>query len=602
MRTGIFGLVAVLLVCFLVFAIILYRMLCPLRELKQAMQKVDLKGSELPLDCQSSDELGDIAGSFNDMVRTMRITNRELLRRMALEKAKSEIAPNAHILVDGAGIIISVNPAADRIFKYDPEELLGENIERIISPPKQTDGGRSLNASFDNGIAENLGKQTEAVAVRKDGQNFPIDLYVGEATVDDETILVAIVEDITHRKQAEADHKDLEYQKKVEAELKATIQEAEKANVAKSLFLSSMSHELRTPLNSILGYGQLLSANKNDPLTSSQGEMTDQILNAGNHLLKLINEVLDLSKIEAGDSHLEMMDVEVAPVINELLAYIEPLSQKQGIEVRNLIPDEEEYVRADRTRFKQVLMNLLTNAIKYNRPHGEVCLSWELTAGQIRFKVEDTGKGIPAEKLNLIFEPFDRLGAETSTIEGTGIGLTITKRLVGLMQGEIHVKSQVGKGSTFQVDLPRVLSPEKRAKEKPKSARLAELGDGEKSYAILYIEDNPANLKLIETVLKSHQNIRFLSAKNANTGIEIAKSKQPDLVLMDINLPDIDGYEARDRLSLDAKTASIPVVALSANAMPEDLEKAKKAGFNDYIIKPININKFLEVVSAALTK
>ena len=593
MRAGILGLSVILIVCFLVFAFVLYRLLCPLGELKEAMQKVDLKDSQLPYKCESTDELGEIAGSFNDMVQTMRITSRELLRRIALEAAKSEIAPNPHILIDTSGVIISVNPAADRIFQYDHEELLGETIGKVIPPQGQKN---QLSE-----ITRRLRKQTETVGIRKNGERFPIDLYIGEATVEEDTIYVAIVEDITHRKLAEADHKDLEYRKKVEAELKSAMADAERANKAKSLFLSSMSHELRTPLNSILGYSQLLTANKNDPLTASQNEMTLQILQAGNHLLKLIDEVLDLSKIEAGDSNLDMTDVEVVPVVHELLAYINPMAEKYGIEVFNQISVEEEYIRADRTRFKQVLMNLLSNAVKYNKPRGKVFLSWEITADKIRFKVEDTGLGIPADKLESVYEPFDRAGAETSAVEGTGIGLTITKRLVGLMDGEIHVKSEVAKGSTFTVELSRLISPEKGNQEKSAYSGPAAIGDQNEIYTILYIEDNPSNLKLVQTVLQSHQNIRFLSAKTALSGIDLAISERPHLVLMDINLPDIDGFEARNRLSDSEQTAGIPVVALSANAMPEDIEKARTAGFTDYITKPININKFLATISAALT-
>ena len=600
MKVGVFGLAALLVLCFLIFAVVLYRLLSPLNELKQAMQKVDLKGSRLPYQFEASHELGEIAQSFNDMVETMRVTNRELLRRIALASSISEIAPNAHMLIDSTGIIFSVNPAADRIFGYGPENLLGENISTILPPQYQGHYDRDPKNYLNGGIMNRVGKQTETMAVRKNGQPFPVDLYIGEAAVENDTIYVAIVEDITHRKLAEADHKDLEYRKKVETELKAAIKDAEKANQAKSLFLSSMSHELRTPLNSILGYGQLLTSNKKDQLTPTQNQMANQILNAGNHLLELINEVLDLSKIEAGDTHLEMTEVEVAPVINELLAYIEPLSQKYGIEVINKITDSKEYVKADRTRFKQVLMNLLSNAIKYNRPQGKVFFSWETTPERIRFKVEDTGLGIAAENLDLVFEPFDRLGAETSNIEGTGIGLTITKRLVSLMGGEIHVASQIDKGTTFQVELSKAVLPEKGAKETAKPAVQSEIGSDDSTLTILYIEDNPSNLKLVQTILQTQKNIDFLSAIDATSGIEIAITKQPDLVLMDINLPDIDGYEALTRLHDEPKTTAIPVVALSANAMPEDIDKAKSAGFKDYITKPININTFLNVISSAL--
>lgn len=355
-------------------------------------------------------------------------------------------------------------------------------------------------------------------------------------------------------------------------------------------------------MNSILGFAQLLESDPTGPLTGSQKENVEQILNSGNHLLELINEVLDLSRIESGKLQISIETIELDQVIEEALTTIEPMVQRYNIKINKKVECDNQYVRADLTRLKQVVINLLSNAIKYNKEYGSVIISCEYPASDtIRLNIEDTGFGISREKLESLFEPFNRLGAETLNIEGTGIGLTITKRLVELMDGSIGVKSKIGEGTKFYVDLKKAEAPvfeDSKVESVLDKKHHKEITERQ---TLLYVDDNPASLKLVESILKRRHNIDLLTANKAQPGIEIARTNHPDIILMDINLPDIDGYEALKLLKIHDDTKDIPVIAISANAMPKDIEKGKAADFKDYITKPINITKFLHVIDNALT-
>jgi len=371
---------------------------------------------------------------------------------------------------------------------------------------------------------------------------------------------------------------------------------AEKANKCKSEFLSSMSHELRTPMNAILGFSQLLEYNTKEPLTDSQKSHVTEILKAGNHLLELINDVLDLSRIESGNMDLSFEDFCIEKVVGNTLALINPMAAKRNIQIINHTSNHPDlWVHADPTRMKQVLLNLLSNAVKYNREGGSITLDCQKTdEGRIRVDVTDTGKGISKDNQNFLFQLFNRLNAKNSAVEGTGIGLNITKRLIELMNGTISVHSTPGEGSRFSIEIPegKQLAPE-REDEVITPVRKADGKTGEHKWTVLYVEDNPANLKLVERILNTRADIKVLTAPQARLGIDLARAHRPDLILMDITMPEMDGTIAMKKLKNYEETRDIPIIAVSANAMESDIEKALNAGFKAYITKPFNIPKFL---------
>jgi CheY-like chemotaxis protein len=358
-----------------------------------------------------------------------------------------------------------------------------------------------------------------------------------------------------------------------------------------------MSHELRSPLNAILGFAQLMESDPRAP-TPAQKESISQILLAGWHLLKLINEILDLAKIESGRIALQIEAISLAEVMLECQNMIAPQAHQHGIELSFPEFDVSNFVRADRTRVKQVLINLLSNAIKYNSPNGTIEVSYQMsTTGRTRINVKDSGAGLSPEKITQLFQAFNRLGQETGDEEGTGIGLVVTLRLVELMGGSMGVESRVGVGSVFWFELASDKSP---AQVIDSSSAAALVTPCALHGTLLYVEDNPANMKLVEQIIARRPGIRLLTAVNAKLGLEIARAAIPDIILMDINLPGISGIEALNLLRNDKQTCLIPVIAISANAMPEDIETGMKAGFFRYLTKPIKIDEFIESLDVAL--
>ena len=384
------------------------------------------------------------------------------------------------------------------------------------------------------------------------------------------------------------------------AELELAMEEAKDANHAKSAFLSAMSHELRTPLNAILGFAQILTSDALPSTLPQKKEFAGHILKSGRHLLTLINEILDLAKVEAGAVNLSLEPVALGDVMGECRSMIEPIAAQRGIRV--LFPETcETVVEADRTRLKQVLLNLLSNAVKYNRDAGAVVVDIAFDApGKVRVSVQDTGLGLRPDQLDLLFQPFNRLGQENSGEEGTGIGLVVTRRLVELMNGAIGVSSRVGIGSVFWIELP-VTAPHALLIDGPLAQALpADAPGADTRHTLLYVEDNPANLKLVEEIVRFRPDLRLLSAQDGHLGIEMARLHLPDLILMDLNLPCVSGLDAFKTLRSDPRTAHIPVIALTANAMPRDIERGLAAGFFRYVTKPINIDEFTEAVNATL--
>ena len=395
---------------------------------------------------------------------------------------------------------------------------------------------------------------------------------------------------------------DITERKRGEVALIEAKAAAEKANLAKSDFLSRMSHELRTPLNAILGFAQLVESGSPSP-TPAQRRSIDQILKAGWYLLELINEILDLSLIESGKLTLSAEPVSLIEIMLECQAMIEPQAQKRGIGMTFPRFDIPYFVNADRTRVKQVLINLLFNAIKYNKPGGAVAVECSLSPpGSIRISVRDTGVGLPPEQLAQLFQPFNRLGKEAGAEEGTGIGLVVTKRLVELMGGAIGADSAVGEGSVFWIELSLTSAPHFAVREAARAARAPpQVPDAAPRRTLLYVEDNPAHLELVEELIARRSDLRLLSVSDANIGIEYARAYHPEVILMDINLPGTSGIEAMKILRADPSTAHIPIIAVSANAVPRDIEMGLKAGFFKYITKPIKVNQFMDTLDRALT-
>ncbi|MDX1587853.1 MAG: ATP-binding protein [Oleiphilaceae bacterium] len=427
--------------------------------------------------------------------------------------------------------------------------------------------------------------------VSSDNRHFNITkspLYDARGTIQG---TVSVAHDITELTQAK---EALEERHQM---LATARDQAERANRAKTDFLSAMSHELRTPLNSILGFSQLLENNPGNPLNDKQRRQVGQIRRSGEHLLELINEILDLARIESGRISLSLESIDSGQVVQQALETVSTLASQQSITLSLAQPPQEwPVLMADQTRLKQVLLNLLSNAIKYNQVQGQVTLSCVVGKDHGVIHCQDTGIGINDEQMSHLFEPFNRLGADDG-IEGTGIGLALTRRLVQAMHGELSVFSREGVGSDFQVHLP--LAPEQPqavAARQPATETGHPKGISPKNRTILYVEDNPANQDLLSEAFEGRPGEQLLCIHSAEMGIDLARSSDPALILMDINLPGMDGYKALKLLRQDNMTRNIPVIAISANAMPEDIRRGKSAGFNDYLTKPVDIPRLFEII------
>lgn len=396
-------------------------------------------------------------------------------------------------------------------------------------------------------------------------------------------------------------YSDITDRKNAEKEIIKAKEEAEHANNAKSDFLSSMSHELRTPLNAILGFSQLMEMD--DSLSTLVKEDVKEINKAGHHLLNLINEVLDLAKIETGHIDLLVESIVYEELIFECVSLIDPIAKQHDIQIHISSNTRGIAIRADSIRLKQVIINLLSNAIKYNRRGGQVNIDVNLTNDNLyRISIKDTGTGIKEENLNGLFESFNRLEAENTDIEGTGIGLVITKRLVELMGGKIGVETEFGVGSIFWIEMPGEFIMENELGVLKEDNVTPQAIDDRTEHNVLYIEDNPSNLKLVIQLFSRIPHIHLFTAHTPSLGIELAEIKRPELILLDINLPEMDGYKVLEKLRHNNKTSHIPVVAISANAMSKDLKRAAEAGFDNYLTKPLDVKHFYETVDEILLK
>jgi PAS domain S-box-containing protein len=533
-------------------------------------------------------------------ILVFRDVTKDYAAKQALRDNTSRIQTILNTVVDGVitfhasgGMVETVNPAAEKMFGFSAAELIGKNFSVLIPELDQSkrDGSLEDYSASDKEIA--IGHGREVIGWRKDNSAFQLEVAVSEMWLGGERYFAAILRDITVRKQVEIERARLdEVFQYNNTELGRAKLAAEKANLAKSDFLSSMSHELRTPLGAILGFAQLIESGTPMP-TPTQKKSIDQILKAGWYLLDLINEILDLALIESGKIALSLEPVSLSEVMRECKAMIEPQAEKRDISIIFSQLEIPYFVKADHIRVKQILLNLLSNAIKYNRMGGTVTVDYTLTnTDSIRISVLDSGAGLAPELIEQLFQPFNRLGQNAKSEVGTGIGLVVCKRLVELMHGRIGVESIVGKGCEFWVELNLIIGT--RMEDQ------AQAQDDTKLHTLLYVEDNPANLMLVEDIIARRPDIHLLSAKDGKQGVKMARASLPDIILMDINLPVISGLDAMKILAKDTATKHIPVIALSANAIPHDIEKGLQAGFFDYLTKPIKVNVFMDTLDEAI--
>jgi PAS domain S-box-containing protein len=490
---------------------------------------------------------------------------------------------DAIISEDLDGTITSWNQGAQDVYGYSEEEAVGRSISMLAPPDRADEFSEMLQRIKSGGRVDHY----ETLRRRKDGRAIVVSLSVSPVKDVEGRIRGAavIARDVTERKQL---HRALE----------AAKEEAERANLAKSEFLSRMSHELRTPLNAILGFGQLLQM---EELTEDQRQSVAEIVKGGRHLLDLINEVLDIARIEVGKLAISVEPVAVDDVVGEAVSLIRGLADQRGLVLGRPGADPNDlHVLADKQRLKQVLLNLLSNAVKYNGAGGTVHLSFGASNGKVRISVSDTGPGIPGNKLDQLFVPFERLGAEGTAEEGTGLGLALSKRLMEAMGGALGVESEVGKGSTFWAELPRAENPVQlatvTAEEDISDSAAAVLP----ARTVLYIEDNLSNLKLIERVLARRPEINLLTAMQGRLGLDLARQHRPDLILLDLQLPDVPGREVLRALKADERTRDIEVVVVSADATQGQLRRLLEEGARAYLTKPVDIQSLLRLLDEEL--
>jgi PAS domain S-box-containing protein len=631
-------------------------------------------------------------------------------------RALLDAAPDGIVVCDEHGVLALVNSAAERMFGYAHDELLGKPLEVLIPEHVRPRHHHHLAAYSAEPRLRPMGSNLELYGRRKDGTELPVEISLSPFSTERGLLIIAGVRDVTERRQLERDKKratnyllsaveavqeafllfdeddrvimvnsaareivgaagnapilgrrfedllrdtiaagtyDLagespealferrlayhrnpsgtlelrtvsgRYLRLTERktadqgtltmiadvsddvhraeELRQAREQSDAASAAKSEFLSSMSHELRTPLNAILGFAQLLERDRKQPLSERQLERIGHVMRGGEHLLRLIDDVLDLSRIEAGRTSVSAEPVELGDVLAEVVHILEPMAARAQIRIADpSIAPGASRVIADRTRFAQILMNFGSNAIKYGRPHGRVAFRTEVLPNALRVTVADDGIGIPVDKRDKIFEPFQRAGQEAGPIEGTGIGLTISKRLAELMHGSVGFDSELGRGSEFWIDLPvdrQHAAPLPAFRDEAGGLRLA---TGERRHTVVYVEDNPSNIAFMRELVSELPSVELLTAPTAEIGLELIRARQPKVVILDINLPGMSGFEAIRLLREWPETRDIPVIGLSAAALARDTTRARDAGFYRYLTKPVKVAELTETLEGLL--
>ncbi len=521
-------------------------------------------------------------GVVQDITQRKR-AEEELERQKTLFESVFRDVPDAMMLVNTERQIVMCNPAVESIFGYPETELIGRSISVLYH---DLEDYRRQGEKRYHPQSSIEGNSYVVKYKKRDGGVFSGETVGGPIHDKQGSVIgyIGVIRDITERERTQQ-------------ELLEAKELAERANQAKSQFLSNMSHELRTPLNAVLGFAQLLQAD--EKLNESQQDSVHEIIRAGNHLLELINEILDLARIETGNIQLRMESIPVPEIFTECESLTSTLAAKRNLNLDiELDGCEDMYVYADRMRLKQALLNLLSNAVKYNREGGTVAMYCDGSEELVRIYVRDTGYGISTEKQMELFKPFERLGAEHSGIEGTGIGLVITKNLVEMMGGELGFKTYLDEGTDFWLELSRFVEGEGKSDSTPSTDEKAYpvANSNLRPLKVLYIENNPANVRLIAKLLERHGYGELLHAGDAETGLQLASEHQPDLVLMDIGLPGINGTEALQQMRSRSETKHIPVFAVTANAMEDDIAAGLAAGFDKYLTKPLEIPVFLQAL------
>ncbi|UCB55831.1 MAG: PAS domain S-box protein [Thiotrichales bacterium] len=575
----VFGLLSLLIIVWYISR----RILTPIVDLASATDQ--LQGGDLAVrvdETSAQDEFHTLYSAINAFAENQQQATTQLENRViAQTKRLSAVIDNivdGIITIDEGGTIESFNLAAKQIFGYSDAEVIGQNVNMLMPEPYRSEHDNYLKNYIETGEKKIIGIGREVMSRRKDGTTFPTELAVNELVIDDVRYFVGVTRDITERKLTE--------------QALLETRELERANKAKSEFLSRMSHELRTPLHAIIAFSDLILYEKN--LEPKLKTHIEHINKAGDHLLTLVDDVLDLARIESGKLSISVEPIKLKAVFEECYSLIKPITRDANVSL-SFATDVDYIVKANHTNLKQALLNLLSNAVKYNKQKGTVSVSCDVSKNRrLRINVTDTGNGLSSEQQKQLFKPFERMGAEFTKIKGTGIGLTITKQLVKMMGGVVGVESAEGKGSNFWIELP--LSDEQTS-DKPQSPPVnRSISKSDECKTIVYVEDDPVNAHLMAEIINKMSNHHLVIAGTGGEGLELILKLLPDVVLLDLGLPDMDGYELLEKMREHPRATKIPAIAMTAKAMMEDVERGERAGFDDYLVKPARAAEILKSI------